>query len=58
MTQIPRATVIRKCKYLIKEDLIKLNEKKQYMLSSLNFKKILPYQAEHLNLKLSLFVKF
>ena len=46
MTQIPRATVIRKSKYLIKEDLIKLNEKKQYMLSSLNFKKILPYQIE------------
>ena len=26
MTKIPRATVIRKCKYLIKEDLIKINE--------------------------------
>ena len=46
MTQIPRATVIRKSKYLIKEDLIKLNKKKQYMLSSLNFKKILPYQIQ------------
>ena len=46
MTQIPRATIIRKCKYLIKEELIKINDKKQYVLSSLNFKKILPYQAE------------
>ena len=46
MTNIPRATIIRKCKYLIKHDLIKMNEKKQYVLSTLNFKKILPYQAE------------
>ncbi len=46
MTKIPRATIIRKCKYLMKEDLIKTNEKKQYVLSSLNFKKILPYQSE------------
>ena len=46
MTYIPRATVIRKCKYLIKNDLIKMNEKKQYILSSKNFKKILPYQTE------------
>ncbi len=28
MTNIPRATVIRKCKYLIKNDLIQMNEKK------------------------------
>ena len=46
MTQIPRATIIRKCKYLHKEDLIKINEKKQYILSTMNFKKILPYQTE------------
>ena len=46
MTNIPRATIIRKCKYLIKHDLVKMNEKKQYVLSTLNFKKILPYQAE------------
>ena len=46
MTNIPRATIIRKCKYLIKHDLVKMNEKKQYVLSKLNFKKILPYQAE------------
>ena len=46
MTKIPRATIIRKCKYLIKEDLIKLNQKKQYVLTNINFRKILPYQTE------------
>ena len=46
MTEIPRATIIRKCKYLIKEDLIKMNDKKQYVLTTMNFKKILPYQTE------------
>ena len=46
MTTIPRATIIRKCKYLISEDLIKLNEKKQYVLTTMNFRKILPYQTE------------
>ncbi len=46
MTQIPRATIIRKCKFLIKNDLIKMNEKKQYILTTMNFKKILPYQTE------------
>ena len=46
MTNIPRATIIRKCQYLVKEDLIKINAKKQYVLSSMNFKKILPYQTE------------
>ena len=51
MTQIPRATIIRKCKYLIKEDLIKINERKQYVLASLNFKKTLPYQAEAFRFK-------
>ena len=46
MTQIPRATIIRKCKFLLKNDLIKMNEKKQYALTSMNFRKILPYQTE------------
>ena len=46
MTNIPRATIIRKCKYLLKEDLIKINNKKQYSLSSMNFRKILPYQTQ------------
>ena len=46
MTNIPRATIIRKCQYLLKEDLIKINEKKQYVLTTKNFRKILPYQSE------------
>ena len=46
MTKIPRATIIRKCKYLVEEDLIKLNQKKQYVLTTMNFRKILPYQTE------------
>jgi len=46
MTIIPRATVIRKCKYLIKKDLIQINDKKQYVLSKFNFEKVLPYQRE------------
>ncbi len=46
MTQIPRATIIRKCKYLIKNELLVMNEKKQYVLSTKNFRKILPYQTE------------
>ncbi len=46
MTNIPRATIIRKCKDLIKKDLIQTNEKKQYLLSNMNFRKILPYQTE------------
>ena len=44
MTQIPRATVIRKCKFLIKNNYLKLNEKKQYILTGFNVQKILPYQ--------------
>ena len=44
MTNIPRATVIRKCKYLIKKNLIQINEKKQYVLTKLNHEKIVPYQ--------------
>ena len=51
MTKIPRATIIRKCKYLIKEDLIRLNEKKQYVLTSMNFRKILPYQTQAFKFK-------
>jgi len=46
MTNIPRPTVVRKCKNLLKNDLVKINDKKQYELSSLNLKKILPYQKE------------
>ena len=44
MTNIPRATVIRKCKSLIKTDYLKLNDKKQYVLSAFNIKRVLPHQ--------------
>tara|TARA_B100000424_G_scaffold209747_1_gene167113 strand:- start:136 stop:552 length:417 start_codon:yes stop_codon:yes gene_type:complete len=44
MTNIPRATVIRKCKYLMKYNYLTLNEKKQYILTSLNSQMVLPYQ--------------
>jgi hypothetical protein len=30
----------------MKQDLIQLNRKKQYVLTSMNFRKILPYQTE------------
>jgi len=44
MTTIPRATVIRKCKFLIKNNYLQLNEKKQYILTGINTQRILPYQ--------------
>ena len=46
MTNIPRATVIRKCKFLIENEFIMLNEKKQYILTSINHTKIIPHQKE------------
>ena len=44
MTNIPRATVIRKCKYLMKYNYLTLNDKKQYVLTSLNSQMVIPYQ--------------
>ena len=44
MTGIPRATVIRKCKFLTKNDFLRLNEKKQYILTGFNVQRVLPYQ--------------
>ena len=44
MTGIPRATVIRKCKFLIKNDYLRLNEKKQYILTGFNVQRVIPYQ--------------
>ena len=44
MTAIPRATVIRKCKFLVKNNYLQLNEKKQYILTGFNVRRILPYQ--------------
>ena len=46
MTHIPRATVIRKCKYLQNLGYLKVNDKKQYVLTGLNIDKILPYQRK------------
>ena len=46
MTHIPRATVIRKCKYLMDHGFLKMNKKKQYMLTGLNIDKIVPYQRK------------
>jgi hypothetical protein len=46
MTSIPRATVVRKCKYLMNNGYLKLNDKKQYVLTGMNIDKILPYQRK------------
>ena len=46
MTNIPRATVIRKCKFLMKNDYLKLNNKKHYIMTGYNISKILPYQKK------------
>jgi len=46
MTNIPRATVIRKCKYLMEQGYLKLNDKKQYVLTGYNIDKILPHQRK------------
>ena len=44
MTGIPRATVVRKCKFLIENNYLKFNEKKQYILTGFNVQRVLPYQ--------------
>ena len=44
MTGIPRATVIRKCKFLLKSGFVKLNKKKGYILTGFNIQRVLPYQ--------------
>ena len=46
MTHIPRATVIRKCKYLVSNGYLKLNDKKQYVMTGFNISRILPYQRK------------
>jgi len=46
MTNIPRATVVRKCKYLVDHQYLKVDEKKQYSLTGLNVSKILRYQSK------------
>ena len=44
MTDIPRATVIRKCKYIMKQGYLRLNDKKHYVMTGFNIDRILPYQ--------------
>ena len=46
MTNIPRATVIRKCKYLINKGYVKLNDNKHYVMTGTNIAKILRYQRK------------
>jgi DNA-binding MarR family transcriptional regulator len=46
MTKIPRATVVRKCKKLISDGFLKLNDKKQYLMTGMNIDKIVPYQRK------------
>ena len=46
MTTIPRATVIRKCKFLLKNGFLELNNKKHYILGLMNRTKVLPYQKK------------
>ena len=46
MTDIPRATVIRKCKYLMEHGYLKLNDKKQYVMTGINIDKVVPYQRK------------
>ncbi len=46
MTNIPRATVIRKCKYLMEHGYLKLNDKKQYVMTGINIDKVVPYQRK------------
>ena len=46
MTNIPRATVIRKCRFLIDKGYLKNNDKKQYTMTGLNASVIIPYQRK------------
>ena len=51
MTNIPRATVIRKCKYLMKNNYLNLNDRNQYILTGLKTAKLIPFQKEIFKLK-------
>ena len=44
MTGIPRATVIRKCKFLVDSGYLKINNKKQYLMTGFNADSVIPYQ--------------
>ena len=56
MTAIPRATVVRKCKFLIKNNYLSLNDKKQYILTGVNIEKLNPTQKKIFKYK-SLFIR-
>ena len=51
MTKIPRATVIRKMKYLENEKLVRMNKKKQYYLSDFTPFKVSPLIKKHFKIK-------
>ena len=57
MTKIPRATVIRKMKYLENEKLVRMNNKKQYYLSDFTPFKISPVIKEHFKIKSNFIAK-
>ena len=46
MTGIPRASVVRKCKYLMKKNFLSLNDKKQYILTGMNLSDLVLLQKE------------
>ena len=46
MTGIPRATVIRKCKFLVDNGYLKTNDKKQYLMTGFNAESVIPYQKK------------
>lgn len=46
MTGIPRATVIRKCKFLVDSGYLKINNKKQYLMTGFNAASVVPYQRK------------
>ena len=46
MTGIPRATVIRKCKFLVDSNYLMINDKKQYLMTGSNANSVIPYQRK------------
>jgi predicted transcriptional regulator len=46
MTGIPRATVIRKCKFLVDSGYLMINDKKQYLMTGFNAESVIPYQKK------------
>ena len=46
MTGIPRATVIRKCKFLVDCGYLNINDKKQYLMTGFNANSVIPYQRK------------